>query len=297
MDEPPSKSPVLEGIEHHYKTVNGIKLHYVAQGAGDLILFLHGFPEFWYSWRKQIPFFAENYKAVAPDLRGYNDSDKPRGIKHYHADIIAEDLRQLIIALGYEKAIVVAHDWGGGVAYALAQNSPEVVDKLIALNCPLPKILMKHLFTNPSQLKKSWYMFFFQIPKLPEVYMRRDLRTFFYRGLRGWSHNKSAFTDEDIEEYVKAFQKPHALTGAVNYYRAVFRSLFSKHAPKRDKIKADTLLIWGEDDKALGKELTNNMEWYFENRFEKKYIADCSHWVQHEYPDRVNSYIKEFITS
>lgn len=282
---------------HDYKTVNNIKLHYVFDGEGPLVILLHGFPEFWYSWRKQIPELAKQYKVVAPDLRGYGDSDKPRGVKNYDTAIIAKDIRDLILALDHPKAHIVAHDWGGGVAYTFAQLYPEHLDKLIVLNCPLPAILIQQFKSNFKQLKRSWYMFFFQIPYLPEWNIKRNLTVFFKRALRGWAHNKEAFTNDDILHYVKAFEKPYALTAAINYYRASFRSIFKRNQQKLKLIEADTLMIWGEDDQALGIELTYGMEKYFKNHFEIKYISDCSHWVQHEYPDLVNSYILEFLSA
>ncbi len=281
-------------IEHRFATVNGIRLHYVAAGKGPLVILLHGFPEFWYSWRLQIPELSRHFRVVAPDLPGYNDSDKPREVKRYSAINIANDIRELIFSLNEKKAHIIGHDWGGAVAWSLAHHFPESVDKLIVLNCPLPSTLAGHFLKNFTQLKKSWYMFFFQLPYLPERYMGKDLRTFFYRALRGWSHNKKAFSDNDIAEYVKAFEKPGALTGAINYYRAALRYGFAE-SRKKMEIMPDTLVIWGEDDKALGKELTFDMEKHFLNRFELKYISNCSHWVQHEYPDVVNQYILDFL--
>ncbi|GIV34446.1 MAG: epoxide hydrolase [Chitinophagales bacterium] len=285
----------MRDFEHHYAQVNGIRLHYVAAGNGPLVILLHGFPEFWYAWHKQLPALARHFRVIAPDLRGYGDSDKPKAISNYSAKVIARDIVELIHALGETKAHIVGHDWGGAIAYMMAQHFPQSVSKLIVLNCPLPQLLLKSFFTNFSQLKKSWYMFFFQLPQLPERYIGKDLRTFFYRGLRGWAHNKEAFTKEDIEEYVKAYQKPYAITGAVNYYRAAFRDGLKKEIRSITPIQADTLVIWGEDDKALGKELTYGMEKHFQNHFEIKYIPDCSHWVQHEYPDKVNQLILNFI--
>lgn len=284
-------------MRHGFKNVNGINLHYVTAGEGGLVVLLHGFPEFWYGWKHQIPALAKQYKVVAVDMRGYNESDKPEGVKNYASQVIAKDIEQLIYSFNASKAHVIGHDWGGGIAWTLAQRFPQCIDKLIVLNCPLPQVLLKNFFTNFRQLKKSWYMFFFQLPALPEKYIGKDLRTFFSRGLRGWARNKNAFTQEDIEEYVKAFQKQGALTAAVNYYRAAFRGGMQGENRKMIPVEADTLVIWGEEDKALGKELTFGMEKYFRNYFEIKYISNCSHWVQHEYPELVNRYILDFLRS
>jgi len=285
----------MENLQHAFAQVNGIRLHYVTAGEGPLLLLLHGFPEFWYGWKNQIPALSKHFRVVAPDLRGYNESDKPKRVKDYAAEVVARDMQELIVSLGEKKAHIIGHDWGGGVAWTMTQHFPECINKLVVLNCPLPQVLLRNFFTNLRQLKKSWYMFFFQLPRLPEKYIGRDLHTFFYRGLRGWAHNKSAFSKEDIEEYVKAFQQPGAITGAVNYYRAAFRGGLKSENRKIKSIEADTLLIWGEDDQALGKELTYGMEKYFKNHFEIKYIGNCSHWVQHEYPEVVNKQILDFL--
>lgn len=285
----------MENWKHDFATVNGVKLHYVTQGAGKLVILLHGFPEFWYSWRQQIPVLASaGFKVVAVDMRGYNESEKPRGVKHYASDVVARDVKELIHHLGYEQAYVVGHDWGGGIAWQLAINHPEVIEKLAVLNCPVPVILQKHLLTNPRQLKKSWYMFMFQVPGLAEWSMKRDLLTFFKRAFRGWAHNKAAFPTEVLQQYVAAFSKPYAITGPLNYYRAAMRGAFSSKNKPKGPIMVDTLLIWGEDDKALGKELTYDTHKYMGKHFEVKYIKDSSHWVQQDAPALVNQYLIAF---
>lgn len=282
--------------QHYTEKVGEIKLHYVKHGSGPLIIMLHGFPEFWYSWRHQIAELSKYYTVVAPDMRGYGDSDKPEGVKNYRPDKVAGDIINLIKHLGYEKAHIVAHDWGGGIAWNIAQHHPEVIDKLVVLNCPIPAVLGKHLRSNWTQIKKSWYMFFFQLPWLPEKRMSSNLPVFFKRALRGWAKNKQAFSREDIDKYVEAFSKPYALTGAINYYRAAFRSLLKKENRAVKPISVNTLVLWGEDDEALGKELTYDMEKYFTNGFKIEYFENCSHWIQHDYPDKVNQSILNFIT-
>ena len=155
--------------KHEYADVNNIRMHYVTQGKGPLMLMLHGFPEFWYSWRHQIPVMARRFKVVAVDMRGYNQTEKPVGVANYRIEVLARDVADLIRALGYEKAVVVAHDWGGGVAWPFAMAYPEMVDRLIVLNCPPPGVLMDHFQHNRAQLKRSYYMFLFQVPRLPEA--------------------------------------------------------------------------------------------------------------------------------
>jgi pimeloyl-ACP methyl ester carboxylesterase len=285
----------MENWTHDFATVNGVKLHHVTHGEGKPIVLMHGFPEFWYSWRQQISALAEaGFKVIAVDMRGYNQSDKPRGVKHYTADVLALYIKELIGHLGYEKAYVVGHDWGGAIAWQLAINHPEVIEKLAVLNCPLPVILQKHLLTNFKQVRRSWYMFMFQVPGLAEWTMGRDLLTFFKRAFRGWSHNKAAFPDEVLQRYVEAFTGPYALTAPVNYYRAALGGMFSKKNQPKGPIMVDTLLIWGEDDKALGKELTYDTHKYMGKSFYIKYIEDSSHWVQQDAPELVNGYLVEF---
>ncbi|MEX2590355.1 MAG: alpha/beta hydrolase, partial [Chitinophagales bacterium] len=271
---------------HKYIKVNGINMHYVEQGEGSLLLLLHGFPEFWYSWRHQIPELAKHFHVVAPDLRGYNETDKPKSVSAYSIPEVTKDILELIENLGYEKAIVVAHDWGGAIGYELGMQHPEKLEKLVILNSPHPSIMKKHLTGNFSQLRRSWYMFFFQIPLLPEFFMRSNLRKNFKKTFRGWAVNKANFPDAVIEEYVKAFEKKGALTAAINWYRAALRSWKQPKSAKKP-VSVPTLIIWGEDDKALGKELTYNMDKYFSAPYKVKYLSNCSHWVQNEYPDKV----------
>lgn len=273
---------------------NGIRLHYVTEGSGKLLILLHGFPEFWYSWKNQIPFLANYYRVVAPDMRGYNLSDKPKGVKNYRYDILAADIKALIAALGETKAYIVGHDWGGAVAWTLAALYPDVVEKMVILNMPHPLELKRHLLQfNTAQWKKSWYIFFFQLPFLPERYLQKDLRLFFKKALRGWAVRKEAFSDADIDQYVEAYSQPGAITAAVNYYRAAMRNAHKNIIPNVP-IKPPVMLLWGEQDRALGKELTYNTPNYCE-RLRMQYLPDASHWIQHDCPDLVNGYILEFL--
>ncbi|QQS29399.1 MAG: alpha/beta hydrolase [Sphingobacteriales bacterium] len=274
--------------------VNGITLHCMTEGAGKLMILLHGFPEFWYSWRKQIPVLAQHFKVVAPDMRGYHRSDKPKGVYHYRPEALVNDVRDLIKAFGQEKAIIVGHDWGGAVAWWFASLYPEMTEKLIVLNMPHPAEMKKQLWRNFTQLKKSWYVFFFQLPYLPEQYLSRNPKKFFKQALRGWSINKEAFSNDDIDQYVKAFPLPSDFTAPINYYRAGARYPVRANGRKPVKVSAPTLLIFGEDDKALGKELTYNTQHYCSGILKMEYIPNCSHWVQHEHPDKVNQLILDF---
>jgi pimeloyl-ACP methyl ester carboxylesterase len=285
----------VKAWQHGSAYVNGVRLHYVTQGQGKLVVLLHGFPEFWYSWRHQIPVLAERFKVVASDMRGYNESDKPAGVANYRLDLLTADVMGLIRAFDQEKAIIVGHDWGGGVAWTFAADYPQATERLIVLNCPHPGAFQKHLRSNLRQLRRSWYMFFFQLPWLPEALVRINRRRFVEQAFRGMAIRKEAFPDEDLQRYVEALEKPGALTAAINYYRAMFHEFLRRGERQFAKITCPTLLIWGEEDIALGKELTYNMEPYFTDRFEIKYIPRCSHWVQQERPELVNQYMLEFL--
>lgn len=285
----------MHEVKHEYHEVNGIKLHIGRKGNGKkLVVLLHGWPEFWYTWRYQIPVLANYYTVVAPDLRGFNLSDKPIGIEQYKTDIVATDIAELIKKLGFEKAHIIGHDWGGATAWTFAALYPELTDKLVVLNCPHPKVMLKSLKSNPVQIFRSWYMFYHQIPLLPEYLYDNVLPLFFKQFFRGWMYNKQNFSDADLKAFVLAFRQTGALTGGLNYYRAMMQtkpntSIF------RNKIAADTLLIWGEGDRALGKELTNNTEDYIAGDFQLNFIQNCSHWTQNDCPDEVNNQLLAFL--
>ncbi|WP_413199178.1 alpha/beta fold hydrolase [Nostoc piscinale] len=284
-------SDLKNAWEHKYITTNGVKLHYVTQGTGPLMLMLHGFPEFWYSWRHQIPEFAENFQVVALDLRGYNDSEKPKAQSAYIMGEFIKDVAGVIKGLGHEKCVLVGHDWGGAIAWCFAHAHPEMLEKLIILNLPHPAKFSQGLST-PQQLLRSWYMFLFQLPIMPEFL----LQTFDYQPIaqiiQGTAVNKNAFTASDLAAYKNAAAKPGALTAMLNYYRNVF----SHFLPNKNWgiLNIPTLMIWGENDTALGKELTYGTDTYVSN-LQIQYIPHCGHWVQQEQPQLVNRYMREFM--
>lgn len=283
---------VLEGAwQDEYIVSNGLKLHYVTQGEGPLMLMLHGFPEFWYSWRHQIPDFAKDFKVVALDLRGYNDSDKPQDKSAYVMSEFIKDIKGVIQGLGYEKCVLVGHDWGGAIAWNFAYAHPELVDKLIVLNLPHPAKMAQGLRT-PQQLLRSWYIFLFQLPFVPEFLIQSADYQLFEVAFKQMSENKIAFTQADIEAYKNAAAKRGALTAMVNYYR----NAFEQGMLKQDWgiLEVPTLMIWGEKDPALGIELTYGTANYVKN-LQIKYIPNCSHWVQQEQPQLVNHYMREFL--
>ncbi len=283
---------MMETWQHDYINTNGVNLHYVTQGSGPLMLMLHGFPEFWYSWRHQIPEFSSDFKVVAPDLRGYNDSDKPASQSAYVMNEFVKDVKGIIHGLGYDSCVLVAHDWGGGIAWNFAYTYPEMVERLIIMNHPHYAKFSKG-FQTPQQLLRSWYVFFFQLPVIPELYLQAQDYQFIENAFKGMAINKSVFSEEVIDAYKNAAAKPGALTAMINYYRNIF-SQFSNH--NWSVLEVPTLMIWGEEDTALGKELTYGTEAYVDD-FQIKYIPNCSHWVQQEQPELVNRYMREFLTA
>jgi epoxide hydrolase 4 len=287
----PARDAEVAGIIHSYAEVNGVRLHYVEAGSGPVVLLLHGFPEFWYSWRHQIPALAEaGYHVVAPDMRGYNLSAKPAAWRAYDADTLANDIAGLVHHLGVERVYLVGHDWGAAVAYYTAMRHPELLERLAILNVPHPERMLSGLRTL-RQLRKSWYMFFFQIPRLPEWLMTRDGFALGRRLLR--SDSPGAFSDAALERYARAWSQPGGLTGMVNYYRAALRRSPRAAMAELVPIQAETLVIWGMRDRHLGSELAEPLpRWVPNVRVER--VPDATHWVQHDAPERVNELLIEF---
>jgi pimeloyl-ACP methyl ester carboxylesterase len=282
---------ITETWQHRDIMTNGIRMHYVTQGNGPLIVLLHGFPEFWYSWRYQLPFLAERgYTVVAPDLRGYNDTDKPR--TGYDVPTLLRDIAGLIKGLGQEKAVIVGHDWGGVLAWAFAMSYPQMTERLIVMNAPHPQA-MQRAFRTLKQLRKSWYIFAFQLPWLPENALLRNNAYEIGRMLKGAAVQKSAFPNEVLATYQEAMSKPGAMTAALNYYRQLIRHPL-RSAKNYASIGVPTLLIWGEQDIALGIELTYGLEQWVPN-IQIKRIPDSGHWVQQEKPELVNTLMAEFL--
>jgi len=279
---------------------NGIQLHVVTDGPedGTPVFLLHGFPEFHYGWRKQFPALVEaGFRVIAPDQRGYNLSDKPKGISAYDLDTLAKDIIGLFDHFGIQKARLVGHDWGALVAWTVALNHPERLEKLAILNVPHPNVMKRFILKDKEQRKKSWYVFFFQIPLFVEWVLSRDN----YRNM-AWmlvgSKPKSTFTRADLEEYKKAWSQPGALTAMLNWYRNIFRGSFKylfapKNFPAR-RVTIPALMLWGKNDVALSHRMVqpslelcdNGSAVYFEN---------ATHWVQHDEADEVNKNLIAFL--
>jgi len=279
-------------MKSFYLTANGIRFHILGDGPEEepLVLLLHGFPEFSYAWHRQLPVLAAaGYRAWAPDLRGYNLSDKPRGVRNYHLLTLARDVRELIRAAGVERAVVIGHDWGAIIAWRFAMEYPQALSKLVILNVPHPGKYAAGVH-NPRQLMRSWYIGLFQIPWLPEYLLSHNSRSW-AEELRRAMIRQDRFTEADAEAYARAMAQPGAMRAAVDYYRAFARWGF--WLPVK-LIHAPTLMIWGENDVALEKSLTYNTEKFVSN-FRVHYIPHCGHWVQNEAPEEVNKTLLEFL--
>ncbi len=248
---------------------------------GPLVVLLHGFPELNVSWRHQIPALAEaGYRVLAPNQRGYAGSVKDGS---YATADLAADVVSMIDAMGAEKAVVVGHDWGGGVAWTLAHLHPERVERLVAMNCPPPVVLFHELRTNPAQLAKSWYMLFFQIPKLPEKFVVKSIPG----ALIGGSYNREAWNHENLAPYVAAFATPEDARGPVNWYRGALR-----HPPRNlPPIALPILIIWGTKDRFLSLSMIAPQSLRraiaYGNEPQIVLIEDAGHFVQNEAPEKV----------
>jgi pimeloyl-ACP methyl ester carboxylesterase len=275
---------------HRTVSVNGIRLHYVETGAGPRVILLHGFPEFWYSWRHQIPALAAaGFRAIAPDLRGYNESERPSRVRDYRVQTIVADIAGLIDATGPGPAFVVGHDWGGVIAWRLASLHPERVAKLAILNAPHPAAYRQLLRHGLGQWLRSWYILAFQIPGLAEWLIRaRD----FAMLDRLWRRQpRRPFTEAEIAEYKKALAVPGGLTGPLNYYRAALRYPGDLY-DEPQQVLVPTLLLWGMHDPYLSPALTEVERWVPELRVHR--FDAATHWLQHDLPDEVSNRLIEF---
>lgn len=281
-------------MEYQQVWTNGVTLHVVQDGprSGPLVLLLHGFPDFWYGWRHQIPHLAAaGYRVWVPDQRGYNLSEKPKGIAAYRVDTLAADVVGLIDAAGEERAFVVGHDWGAGVAWWVAAKYPQRVARMVIVNVPHAAVMEQHLRRNLAQLRKSWYFFFFQIPRLPEVAARWRMWSSVVRALQK-SSRPGTFTERDIVAYRAAWSQPNAYRSMVNWYRAALQQPSPSAASPR--ITVPTLLIWGVHDQFLGRELARpSIDLCDDGQL--VFFEDASHWVQHEEPARVNALLVQFL--
>lgn len=295
MSENPDS--VEPSIRHGYAQVGDVRLHYAECGEGErLVVLLHGFPECWYSWRHQLKALGQHYRVVAPDMRGYNLSDKPERVEDYRVPRLMDDVTGLIRHFGAREAAVVGHDWGAAVAWAVAQHFPDYVWKLAALQVPPPAVWAKNL--SLRQLLRSWYMFFFQLPRVPEWWMSRDD----FAGLDklfGSTARPGTFTGDEIEFYKSALKEPGALTASINYYRANLGRFLARR-PKgeirtHERVRVPTLFVFGERDFAILPETAAGVADYVHAPYTELRLARANHWVQQEYPSEVNAALLSFL--
>ncbi len=294
----------MPDFQSQYAEVNGLRLLYISVGKGKLIMFVHGFPEFWYAWEKQLIEFGQDYQAVAPDMRGYNLSSKPSDIEKYHVKYLIEDLRALAKHLGHEKLIMVGHDWGGAVAWSAAIRHPELVEKLVIINSPHPAVFARELLNNPDQQKASQYMLMLRSAEAERVLSENNFTRL--SDVLVQFGSKWEMSEERRLKYIDAWSQPGALTGSLNYYRA---SPLYPPTSTEDKeqiksilnlpkemlaVRVPTLVIWGEQDRALLTGNLDGLEEYIEDLTLKR-IPDGTHWVIHEQPELVNTLIRDFI--
>jgi pimeloyl-ACP methyl ester carboxylesterase len=285
-------------IRHGYAQVGDVRLHYAECGAGDrLVVLLHGFPECWYSWRKQLPVLGERYRVVAPDMRGYNLSEKPGRVEDYRMSRLVDDVTGLIRHFGASEAAVVGHDWGAAVAWAVAQYYPDYVWKLASLQVPPPAAWARNL--TLKQLLRSWYMLFFQLPSIPEWFIRRDDFAGLAKTFRATSR-PGTFSDEDVEVYKSAMRQPGALTAAINYYRANLRSFLPRGSRGREvkrpeRVRVPTLFVYGERDFAIAPETVEGVRDYVDAPYTELRLRLSNHWVQQESPAEVNAALLSFL--
>lgn len=284
-------------IRTEFVKANGLNFEVDMCGAGKkFAICLHGFPEHSFSWRYQLPLLAKlGYTVWAPNLRGYGNSSRPTKVKDYSIDHLIADVASLIDASGAKSTLLIGHDWGGAIAWGFALQAIRPVERLIVMNFPHPSLFLKRLMKWP-QIVKSWYIFFFQIPKIPELLLglwdAKPIGDILYNN----AVDKSRFPDKVLEIYCKNASQPGALTAMINYYRAFFKGkpISEKRRVMGLILEIPTLMIWGEEDAALGKELTYGTEKLVTD-FTIRYLPNVSHWVQQEAPETVNAMIEAWI--
>lgn len=287
--------PEVSSADTTFREVNGITLHVVCAGDTDnpLVVLLHGFPEFWYQWRAYVePFVDAGYRILVPDQRGYNRSEKPTGVRSYRLTELSQDIVHLIATEDSDTAHVIGHDWGAVVGWDMALRHPDTIDRLEIINGPHPVVFEQVLKSTLTQVRKSWYMFFFQLPRFPEWYIRRNEYDFFVTALRDTSR-PGTYSETDFQWYRRAWSMDGALTAMLNWYRAPFR-----HAedPPREQVEAPTLVMCGEDDDYLVPKLAQKSVDYCDDG-ELEQFSDATHWVPTEYPDRVSKRLLDHLDS
>jgi pimeloyl-ACP methyl ester carboxylesterase len=284
-------------FEYGYANLGGVRLHYAKGGNGEqLVLLLHGFPECWYSWRHQLSALSERYTVVAPDMRGFNLSDKPGRVSDYRLERLTEDVVRLVEHFGRSKAAIVGHDMGALVAWAVASRYPACVWKLAVLQVPPPSAWWANLTVR--QFCRSWHMLFLQIPLLPEAILRRASTNLIHRIFDWTSAQKGAFSRADIAFYKRAISEPGAARGAINYYRANILDIAREQVSGKansPRIVTPLLFIYGEQDPCILPTTVSNIAAYVDGPYREVRIPSSGHWVQQEAAQEVNCALIDFL--
>lgn len=287
---------IRSSLESRVLRTNGIALHVVLAGPanGKPLIFLHGFPEFWFVWRRQIDHFVSSgYRVIVPDQRGYNLSDKPAGFASYSIDLLAKDVIGVLDSVADSKAFVVGHDWGAAVTWYLAARYPERVHRAAMLSVRHPRVFIKNIMMSPAQLWRSWYLFFFQLPWLPEFILRRRDWALLIEALRNTSA-PGVFSDSDLEQYKESWARRWALTAMLNWYRAaLLRPSKLVLNPEASRVKVPALLIWGKKDQFACEAMARESLEYCDDGH-LKVFGTATHWVQHEEPAQLNTLLSQF---
>jgi pimeloyl-ACP methyl ester carboxylesterase len=308
MMSAPTRDQARPSIVHREAALEGARLHYVEAGEGPLVVLLHGFPEFWYEWKHQIAEFSRDHTVVAPDMRGYNLSSKPTDVDAYQIPVLVADVQalagELLKKTGGTKFTLVAHDWGGAIAWVFAAMHPDLLDRLVIVNAPHPTVFGRLLREDPDQQTASQYMLMFRGPQAEETLSANDYQLLTSMVL-GAGLRDGTVTDEDRKEYVAAWSQPGALTGGLNYYRAARIGPVTAAEPSPESaptampplmIRVPTLVIWGEKDTALLTSNLNGLDQFVPSLTIKR-IPEGTHWVVRERAPEVNRLIRDFVAA
>jgi epoxide hydrolase 4 len=275
---------------------NGLTFEVDECGTGSkFALLLHGFPESKFSWRHQIPLLVKlGYRVWAPNLRGYGKTSRPQGVMAYHIDRLVDDVAGLVHAAEAKETLLVSHDWGSIISWHVAMRKAIPLERLVIMNVPHPACFVRQLKTW-DQLKRSWYMFLFQVPFLPEWRLLANDAEVVARSFLSMAVDRSRFPKEVLDEYRRSAQEPGAATAMVNYYRALSRTKVSVSLPKPGTVDTPTLMIWGASDQALSNATTEGTEKYVRD-LTLRLLPNVSHWVQQEAPEKVNAILETWLT-
>jgi pimeloyl-ACP methyl ester carboxylesterase len=286
------------GWTHRRRDVGDVDLHYVAAGPvdADPVVLLHGFPEHWWAWRRHVDPLSESFRVLVPDMRGYNRSGQPDGVRNYRLEALAGDVAGLVAAEGYDGAHVVGHDWGGVVGFATGLRHPELLDRLVVLNAPHPAAFREQL--TPGQALRSWYAGFFQLPAVPERVLSARGFAPLRRVFRELPAVEGAYADADVRRYVRAWRRDGSLRAMVDYYRALGRDVARgrlRKGRRADRVRAETLVLWGERDRALGRHIPDVIVDELPAVAAERY-PEASHWLHAEFPARTAADVTDFLS-